>query len=141
MQPKNLLILAESSTGQALSATLEQEGHHVTVAPSSPAIMATVRTAGYDAVIADISSAASVDTTLPTLEEVERRHIERVLDETRFNLSRASRVLAIDRTTLYNKLKRFGLQRDSIRARRLAVQSGAHNGSTVVEHVVSHVPA
>lgn len=141
MQPKNLLILAESSTGPALSAALEEHGHRVTVAPSHPAVMASVRSAGYDAVIADISSAAGLDATLPTLEEVERRHIERVLDETRFNLSRASRVLAIDRTTLYNKLKRFGLQRDSIRARRLAVQSGAHNGSKVVEQVASPVPA
>jgi len=140
MQPKNLLILAESSTGQALSAALEDQGYQLTVAPSHPAILAAVRAAGCDAVIADISAAPNVDATLPTLEEVERCHIERVLDETRFNLSRASRVLAIDRTTLYNKLKRFGLQRDSIRARRLAVQSGAHNGPKVVEQVATQFP-
>lgn len=141
MQPKNLLILAESSTGQALSAALEQEGHQVTVVASHRAIMAGVHAAGYDAVIADISSTVGMDATLPTLDDVERRHIERVLDETRFNLSRASRVLAIDRTTLYNKLKRFGLQRDSIRARRLAVQSVARKSPTVVEHAAAHVPA
>ncbi|MFB3776725.1 MAG: sigma-54-dependent transcriptional regulator [Bryobacteraceae bacterium] len=45
-----------------------------------------------------------------TLEEVERAHIERVLRETEGNLSRAARVLDIDRTTLYNKLRRYGLK-------------------------------
>ena len=46
-----------------------------------------------------------------TLEEVERRHIERILEETGWNLSRAARTLAIDRTTLYNKIRRYGFQR------------------------------
>jgi two-component system, NtrC family, response regulator HydG len=45
-----------------------------------------------------------------TLEEVERVHIERVLRETAGNLSRTARILDIDRTTLYNKLKRYGLK-------------------------------
>jgi len=45
-----------------------------------------------------------------TLDDVERVHIERVLRETDHNLSRAARILAIDRTTLYNKLKRYGLK-------------------------------
>ena len=45
-----------------------------------------------------------------TLEEVERVHIERVLRETEGNLSRAARILDIDRTTLYNKLRRYGLK-------------------------------
>ena len=45
-----------------------------------------------------------------TLEEVERAHIERVWRESEGNHSRAARVLDIDRTTLYNKLKRYGLK-------------------------------
>ncbi len=47
-----------------------------------------------------------------TLEDVERGHIERVLEETGWNLSRASRILDIDRTTLYHKLRRYGLKRN-----------------------------
>jgi len=47
-----------------------------------------------------------------TLEEVERLHIERVLQESDWNLSRTARILDIDRTTLYNKLKRYGLKRN-----------------------------
>ncbi len=45
-----------------------------------------------------------------TLDEIERGHIERVLQETAGNLSRAARILDIDRTTLYNKLRRYGLK-------------------------------
>ena len=45
-----------------------------------------------------------------TLEDMERVHIERVLRETDHNLSRAARILDIDRTTLYNKLRRYGLR-------------------------------
>jgi len=42
-----------------------------------------------------------------TLDEVERAHIEKVVSECESNLSRAARVLGIDRTTLYHKLKRY----------------------------------
>ena len=45
-----------------------------------------------------------------TLEEVEKLHIRKVVEEMAWNLSRAARVLDIDRTTLYNKLKRYGLR-------------------------------
>ena len=45
-----------------------------------------------------------------TLEDMERVHIERILRETNHNLSRAARILDIDRTTLYNKLRRYGLR-------------------------------
>ena len=46
-----------------------------------------------------------------TLEEIEKSHISRVLEETQWNLSRTARILDIDRTTLYNKLKRYDLHR------------------------------
>jgi len=49
-----------------------------------------------------------------TLDDIERAHIERVLRETQHNLSRAARVLDIDRATLYNKLKRYGMSSRSV---------------------------
>ncbi|HBY63276.1 MAG TPA: Fis family transcriptional regulator, partial [Solibacterales bacterium] len=45
-----------------------------------------------------------------TLEDVEKAHIGKVLEETKWNMSRTARILDIDRTTLYNKLKRYGLR-------------------------------
>jgi len=45
-----------------------------------------------------------------TLDEVERAHVEHVWRESAGNHSRAARVLGIDRTTLYKKLKRYELE-------------------------------
>jgi DNA-binding NtrC family response regulator len=45
-----------------------------------------------------------------TLEDVQRAHIEQVLRETNYNVSRTAQILGIDRTTLYNKLRRYGLR-------------------------------
>lgn len=44
-----------------------------------------------------------------SLKEVERQHIERVLDALAWNRTRASEVLGIRRMTLYNKIKEYGL--------------------------------
>lgn len=51
-----------------------------------------------------------------TLDEIERWHIQRILRETGNNVSRAARILDIDRTTLYNKLRRYGLNRRNAQA-------------------------
>ncbi len=44
-----------------------------------------------------------------SLESLECAHIERVLREESGNVSRAARVLGIDRGTLYNKIKKYGI--------------------------------
>ena len=46
---------------------------------------------------------------LPTLEEVERRYIEHVLQTVRRNRTRAADVLGIDRRTLYRMAERYGI--------------------------------
>ena len=46
-----------------------------------------------------------------SLAEIERRHIEQVLLATGWNVSRAAKQLDIDRVTLYNKMKKYGLNR------------------------------
>jgi two-component system, NtrC family, response regulator AtoC len=45
-----------------------------------------------------------------TLEEVERRHIEKMLAQQQWNIARTARVLGIDRTTLHKKIKRYDLR-------------------------------
>ena len=45
-----------------------------------------------------------------SLEELERQHILKVLEETRFNKSKASALLGIDRATLYRKALRYGIE-------------------------------
>jgi transcriptional regulator with PAS, ATPase and Fis domain len=55
-------------------------------------------------------SAPSVDVPdLPTLRDVERDHIRRVLSAMRWNKKRAAEVLAISRETLYRKIAEYGL--------------------------------
>jgi len=46
-----------------------------------------------------------------TLEDVERRHIGEVLLQENGNVTRAARVLGIDRVTLYKKIRKYGLRR------------------------------
>ncbi len=53
--------------------------------------------------------AASTPATSLTLEELERAHIERVLTELGGRVTEASQRLGIPRSTLYQKIKRFGL--------------------------------
>ena len=47
------------------------------------------------------------------LEDVERAHIRQILDDNQWNVARSARVLGIDRSTLYTKIKRFALQKSS----------------------------
>ena len=56
-------------------------------------------------------AAPSADPGDLPLRDVERLHIERVLRERGFNVSEAAKVLGIDRVTLYNKMRRFGIER------------------------------
>ena len=46
-----------------------------------------------------------------SLEAVERAHIERILERNNWNVSKAADILKIDRTTLYNKIKRYNLRK------------------------------
>jgi DNA-binding NtrC family response regulator len=58
------------------------------------------------------AQAAAEQPRLPTLEEVEKDHIVRVLRETGGNRQAASEILGIDRKTLYRKAKQYGIQID-----------------------------
>jgi DNA-binding NtrC family response regulator len=50
--------------------------------------------------------------TLASLEEVEKRHVAAVLAHAGGNVSQSARILGIDRVTLYNKMRKYGIRRD-----------------------------
>jgi len=55
--------------------------------------------------------AAAAEEGLVSLQEVERRHIERVLEEVRWNQRRAARILGISRWSLGRRLRKHGMHR------------------------------
>ncbi|HET9599324.1 MAG TPA: sigma-54 dependent transcriptional regulator [Anaeromyxobacteraceae bacterium] len=57
------------------------------------------------------AAAASPRGEPPSLEDVEKKHVADVLAWSNGNVTQAARVLGIDRMTLYNKMKRWGLHR------------------------------
>ncbi len=46
-----------------------------------------------------------------TLEEVEKKYIISVLEQTGWNISKAAEILGIDRVTIYNKVNKYGLKK------------------------------
>jgi DNA-binding NtrC family response regulator len=47
-----------------------------------------------------------------SLAEMEKHHVEQVLSECDWNISQAARVLQVDRTTVYNKIKLYDLKKE-----------------------------
>jgi DNA-binding NtrC family response regulator len=56
-------------------------------------------------------AARKSDRHAETLADAEREHIQRILEESNWNISRAAERLSIDRVTLYNKIEKHGLMR------------------------------
>jgi DNA-binding NtrC family response regulator len=52
-----------------------------------------------------------------SLDEIEKAHILRVLEECGGNQTRAAEVLAIDRVTLHNKLKKYGWSKSTVESK------------------------
>ena len=48
-----------------------------------------------------------------SLDDIQRNHITKVLEETGWNISKAAVVLDIDRVTLYNRIKKYNLKKES----------------------------
>ena len=51
------------------------------------------------------------------LDDVERGHIQHVLEVCDWNQTRAAKALGIDRVTLYNKIKKYGFRKADRRRR------------------------
>ncbi len=51
-----------------------------------------------------------IDTTLESLDEFEKAFILQILNKYSWNISRTAQALKVDRVTLYNKIKKYGLK-------------------------------
>jgi transcriptional regulator with PAS, ATPase and Fis domain len=47
-----------------------------------------------------------------SLAAMEKKYIQKVLNESRWNISKAAQILGIDRATLYNKISKYDLRKD-----------------------------
>jgi len=61
--------------------------------------------------VAGARSQEKLDPVSASLDEIEKAHILRVLEECNYNQTRTAEVLHIDRVTLHNKLKKYGWSR------------------------------
>lgn len=70
---------------------------------------AEIQRAHLPIVETDGNEATDSDQSLSALED---KHIRRVLKQNGFNVTHAAKVLGIDRVTLYNKMRKFGIERE-----------------------------
>ncbi|MBW6491732.1 MAG: sigma-54 dependent transcriptional regulator [Lentimicrobium sp.] len=54
--------------------------------------------------------AQATPSSVESLDDLEKKHIQIILDKYNWNISRASKALQVDRVTLYNKIKKFDLK-------------------------------
>lgn len=52
----------------------------------------------------------AISKSYESLEDLEKNYIQQVLDKNNWNISRSAKSLKIDRVTLYNKIKKYGLK-------------------------------
>ena len=69
-----------------------------------------IRTVGRGPLDDKVGKASERDDTLVTLNEMAKRHLVRVLEETGGNKVRAAKILGIDRRTLYRMAERYGVE-------------------------------
>ena len=77
-------------------AAIVEESDKITLS-SLPAQIEAERTAIYDSY---------------SLEDMEKKHISRILSGNRWNISLSARILGIDRKSLYNKIKKYELKKN-----------------------------
>ena len=51
----------------------------------------------------------SINTTVESLDDVEKNHIAHILSKYGWNISATAKALKVDRVTLYNKIKKYDL--------------------------------
>jgi len=49
--------------------------------------------------------------SIESLEDLEKKYIAQILNKYDWNISRSAKALKVDRVTLYNKIKKYGLSK------------------------------
>lgn len=52
----------------------------------------------------------AINSSVESLDELEKRHVEMILNKYAWNVSRSAKALNVDRVTLYNKIKKYNLK-------------------------------
>jgi transcriptional regulator of acetoin/glycerol metabolism len=53
-----------------------------------------------------------INSSIESLEDLEIKHIVKILDKYSWNISRSAKALNVDRATLYNKIKKYELKQE-----------------------------
>jgi DNA-binding NtrC family response regulator len=53
-----------------------------------------------------------ISSSIESLEDLEKKHISKILEKYNWNISRSAKALNVDRATLYNKIKKYKLKKD-----------------------------
>ncbi len=121
MKPLLVLVLdGDVERRQEIVALLRQAGHRVVT--ETPAADESIGLGNYDLLVLDpaLSSvddaalrqaiAAAAPTAPDSLHAAERRHLALVLRHTSGNKRKAAHLLGISRSTLLNKVRKYGLE-------------------------------
>jgi polyisoprenoid-binding protein YceI len=122
MSPLRVLLVAPNSERRTdLAGLLRQAQHQVDAFSDAASAVESIREPGFDALVLDLSTPDLDLTTLrkamspadpvepESLEVAERRHLAHVLRFTSGNKRRAAHLLGISRSTLLNKVRKYGL--------------------------------
>jgi DNA-binding NtrC family response regulator len=126
---QHVLLLDANDTRRRLLAAMFRAAGHVTIAEqagraAADALVAgpAAATPGFDLLVLDLSLpeldldalrrsvAPGVRTPPDSLDSAERRHLVRALEHTGGNRRQAALLLGISRSTLLNKIRRYGIE-------------------------------